>query len=80
MPKEPLSFANMSPIGSLAVRDLASESVPVGSFLTTALLKKLCVVTTVTAPAEYQKTQLLLAGCHHPDKYCIPNLRTDLTY
>ena len=44
MPKEPLSFANMSPIGSLAVRDLASESVPVGSFLTAGLLKKLCVI------------------------------------
>lgn len=78
MPKEPLSFANMSPIGFLAVRDLASESVPVGSFLTTALLKK-CVVT-MTAPAEDQKIQLLLACYHHSDKYCIPNLRTNLIY
>lgn len=43
MPKEPLSFANISPTGSPAAGESASELVPVGNFLPTVPLKKLCV-------------------------------------
>lgn len=57
MPKEPLSFANTSPIDILAVRDLASELVPIGSFLPTVLFKKLYVLTTVTASALHPRRQ-----------------------
>lgn len=60
MPKEPLSFANVSPTGSLAVRDLASEWVPVGSSLPTVPFKELCVLTTVTAAARRQRCQSLV--------------------
>lgn len=57
MPKELLSFANISPTGSLAVGDLASELVPVGSFLPAVPLKKLCVLTTVRAAVEHPRCQ-----------------------
>lgn len=58
IPKEPL-LSNSSPTSSLAVKDLASELVPAGSFLTTVLLKKLCVLTTVTVSTEHARGQ-----CH----------------